>query len=169
MIIAYAQAADRQGIDAAANGLAVAPDEPIFAALRERAITLNFTTTPHQVGEVEVRYGRGLVRLELKGTDGGQFRSSPIVVVVDAADLGDGGVTAARLAIETVSAIGRQCDVGIIEAGFVLGERQHRSIRTKRRVVSAVSMALIVVTIAWVARSCASADDIIGSAHSWSR
>ena len=169
MIVAYAQAADRQGLNAAVYGRLVAPDEASFAELREKAVSLNFATTPSRVGDVEVRYGKGLMRLEFKGTDTGSATSSPIIVVTDAAEVLHNRENAVRRVMESVAAIGRQCDAQVIEAGFAVGERLQRSIRTKRRVATAVSTALITVALVWLVRSCATSENIFTSAGSWSR
>ena len=147
----------------------VATDEASFAELREKAVSLNFATTPRRVGGVEVRYGKGLVRLEFMGADAGAANLSPIIVVADAAEVLSDRNGAARRAIASVAAINRQCDVEDIEAGFAVGERLHRSIRTKRRVATAVSTTLIAVALLWLVRSCAASEGILNSARSLSR
>jgi len=96
-LIAYAQSADKQGVDAASDGRTVSPEEASFVALREKATNLNFSTTPHRVGNVEVRYGNQIVRLEIADISEGSLNVSPIVLVASIAELLRGIDPATRL------------------------------------------------------------------------
>lgn len=169
MIVAYAQAADRQGLDAAVDGEAVRADEPRFAGIREKAVALNLAKSPVHVGDAEVRFGNGIVRVELAGTDDPQGNLSPIVVVADAVDLSRGHPETMARAVASVDALGRACDLTALEAGFAAGERAYRSSRAKRRIAIAAAVTLLTVAVIWVARSCAASGDVISSASSWSR
>lgn len=155
MIVAYAQAAARQGIDAALNGVLVAANEPTFALLREKAVTLNLEGTPDTSGLAEVSCGRGVVRLELLGAEDGAANLSPIVVVAEVADLLQHRAEALQLALQSVARIGREVDAAAVANGFEAGERLYHSARTRRRVAAVVALALIAATIVWIARGCA--------------
>lgn len=122
MIVAYAQASDRQGVDAALDGVVVRVDEPRFAEMRKKAVALNLGKPSVRIRDVEVRYGHGIVRLELSGTDDPDSELSPIVVVAHV-DLVRGHSETARRAVESVAALARACDVAALDAGFALGAR----------------------------------------------
>jgi hypothetical protein len=155
VIVAYAQASDRQGLDAAVDGESVDANEPRFAKIREKAVALNLGKPPVHVGAVEVRHGKGVVRLELSGTDDSDGKLSPIVVVADAVDLARGPRETATRAVASVSALGRACDVAALEAGFGAGDRAIRSSRAKRRIAIVAAAGVITVAVIWAARSCA--------------
>jgi hypothetical protein len=160
LIIAYAQAADKQGVDAASNGRTVSPKEASFVALREKATDLNFSTSPHRVGNAEVRYGNKIVRIEIVDNAEGSLNVSPVVLVASIADLLGGIDLATRLAADSVSAIGRTVDSASIAAGFEEGERLHRSFRTRRYVAAAVAVTLVAGVVIWLSR---------GASGPWSR
>ena len=69
IVAAYAQASDRQGVDAAMNGAIVDSANERFVALRRKAMALNLEATFTRVDEVEVRLGKGIVRFQFDGDD----------------------------------------------------------------------------------------------------
>lgn len=160
MIIAYAQSADKQGVDAASDGRTVSPEDASFVALRKKATDLNFSTSPHRVGNAEVRYGNKIVRLEIVDNAAGSIDTSPVVLVASIADLLGGIDLATRRAVDSVSAIGLTVDSAIITAGFKEGERLHRSFRTRRYVAAAAALTLVAAVVIWLSR---------GASGPWSR
>lgn len=160
MIIAYAQSTEKQGVDAASGGRMIPPEDAGFVALREKATGLNFSTTAHRVGDVEVRFGAKIVRLDVVQNADGTANESPVVVVADIADLAGGIDRAARVAVDSVAAIGRIVGPASIAAGFEEGERLHHSFRIKRYVATAAAAALMAALAIWVSR---------GAPGPWSR
>lgn len=157
MVIAYAQATNGEGLDAAVDGQRVEPEQVRFAGLREKSISLNLAASPHQLGNVEVKFGKGLVRLEFMGAEADASDLSPIVVVAVVAEVLQGRATAVQRAVESVAAIGRQGDEKILEAGFAVAETLQEARRAKRRIAIVVGVALVAVAVVWLQRSCAAA------------
>lgn len=150
MISAYAQADDREGINAAMNGRSVAPADEEFAKLREKSTMLNLAAPSHRVGNLDLRYGKGIIRLEFIGADDPRQELSPIVVVAEIAEVLQDPRAAARSAADSIHSIGRRCDVELIESGFALSDRLHRSARLKRVIASAVGSALVATVAVWL-------------------
>jgi hypothetical protein len=152
VIAAYAQADDRQGVAAALDGRLVLSDNAEFAKIRRESVALNLSTAPTQVGDVEVRYGSGLVRLEFMGADDVSKMLSPVVVVADVAGVVRDRGDSVRRAIASVQAIGRAGDPQDIDAGFAAAEGLHRARHMRRGVLIALAVAVIAVSIVWVVR-----------------
>lgn len=169
MVVAYAQASERQGLVAAVDGRFVPADDPRFVGIRDRAVALNLAKSPRTAGHVEVRQGKGVVRLELPGSDDPEGKKSPIVVVAELSDVARDSAGAVRRASESVRALNRECAVEDLEAGFEAAATAYRSTRTRRRLAIVALSAVVVLAIIWVARSCAASGDVLGSAAPWSR
>lgn len=155
MIAAYAQASGRQGLEAAVDGRRAPIDDADFNSIHKKGAALNFSRKPLLVGDVDVRFGQGVVRLELPGNEVDAESRSPIVLVIDLADLRDGRGSATRRAIETVRAIGRECDGSAIAAGLSAGERMGR--RSQMRMLICIGGATVVVLFVVAARLLARA------------
>lgn len=169
MVIAYAQATNGDGLDAAVNGQRVEPEEVRFVGLREKSVALNLAASPHQLGKVEVKFGKGHVRLEFMGAEADASDLSPIVVVAEVAEVLQGRAAAVQRAVESVAALGRQCDEKILEAGFALAENLQESRRARRRIAIVAGFVLVAVAVVWLQRSCAASGEVLGSAGSWPR
>ena len=150
MIVAYAQDPDRQGLNSAMNGEVVSPLDSTFRAFREKAISLNFAGLPTPLGDVQVRYGKGLIRIEFPNSNGEVGVVSPVVVVVDAAEVVRNREGAIRIAIDSAAAIDRPLDSQSLDAALALGERLHGSKRRKSQ-VAAVAVILIAVAVLVIA------------------
>ncbi len=161
MIAAYAQASDREGLDAALDGRAVALDYAAFVSARDKSAALNLRGKPHRVGNVEILYGRGIVRLELPGVEDDADSRSPIVVAIRDSELhADASALASRVT-ETISAIGRHCDQAAIELAIGAAHKKLRSRRTWVTIGVVTAMALVAFGIAaiWVARTSGGASN----------
>jgi len=169
MIVTYAQATERQGVDAAMSGKAVASDDARFLALREKAVALNLASRAHRQGDVEVRYGKGIVRMEMPGGQQGTETASPIVVVADGAELRGDGRDFLRTVTDSLAAMGREGDSASIQGAFDLGAGLHRAALVRRRIATVVVVVLVTVAAVWLVRSCASAAQLPTSAGQWSR
>lgn len=156
MIVAYAQAEDRDGVDAALNGKSVAATEPDFTRLREKSSELNIAAVPHRIGDVAVRYGKGIVRLEFSGADDGSRALSPVVLVADISEVLRDRKAVVSRAVESVAAIGRRADSDVIEVGLAEGERLHRSVRLRRVLMFAFIATLATAGIVWLSTQLAS-------------
>lgn len=149
MVIAYAQSDHRQGLDAAVDGRAVDATDPFFAAVRARAIALNLTTRSIAADAVEVRYGGGVVRLEILGDDDPDGTRSPIAVVAAVEEFIVRPSDTVRRALESVRAVGRVASPEKLRTGFAAGLDAHRSRRRMLSLVAAASMTLIILTVSW--------------------
>lgn len=135
MIAVYAQAPDRQGLDSAVDGVAVEDVNPEFIELRERGRAVA-DANPVQVGEVEVRYSRGLVRFVFDDTDQDQD-GSPITVVIDMNSAHGDLNRAVATAAAGVHAIRRKADSDALRAAFKVAAEIHVSYLSRRRIVIA--------------------------------
>lgn len=132
-VAAYAQSSDRQGVDAALDGVIVDSESEPFAALRRRAIALNLEARFTRIDDVEVRYGKGIVRLQLDGDDLDGQAGSPIVVVISESEIDQDRDFMIRLASESVAVIGRQAsreslDQGLSEAARLRDAHRQRQL-----------------------------------------
>jgi hypothetical protein len=155
VIIAYAQATDRQGLDAAVNGEAVDQDHDGFTDLRERAKELNNQANSIRISGVELNYARGVARLVLDGSDD-EHGGSPITVVAKFDAVVKNPDEATRVAAASVRAIGRECDESAIRDALAMAVQLHDSYLTKRSILVAGGIAVvagIVVTAAVIASS----------------
>lgn len=107
MIITYAQAEDRQGLVVSVDGHLTDVDNSEFKKLHETSAWLNFARTPHEVADLEVWHGKGLVRMEFMGSEKNSTELSPIVVAVTTAELVADRNALVELATKSVEAIGR--------------------------------------------------------------
>lgn len=150
MIIAYAQSASREGVDAAIDGKAVAFDSADFAALREKSVALNVAEPGRRIGDVDVRFGSGLVRLELPGSEANSTLISPIVVVADAESLRRPRTENVARAMDSIRAIGRKADVASLDVGLAEAERLARAGTKRRKVMIAVWTVLVALGVGWL-------------------
>lgn len=141
MIVVYAQAADRQGLDSALNGMAVEDVNPEFIELRERGRSVALAN-PVQVGEVELRYSRGLARLVFDDAEQDQD-GSPITVVIDMNAAQSDPKQAVTAAVDGVRAIRRKADSEVIRAAFKVATEIHASALTRQRIVVAGCIAVV--------------------------
>ena len=153
MIAVYAQAPDRQGLDSAVDGVAVEDVNLEFIELRERGRSVA-DAIPVQVGEIEVRYSRGLARLIFDDTDQDQD-GSPIAVVIDMNSAhGDLNRTVATAAAG-VRAIRRKVDSDSLRAAFKVAAEIHASYLSRRRIVIAgcivVAAGIVIAVVALIA------------------
>lgn len=150
-VIAYAQVVDgRQGVDAALDGVATTPDEPVFVQFRERATELNFSGREVRVPGAKVRFGHGLIRVEFSDgqTDSGG-NPAPVVVVASTDDLRANLPAAVRRAVSSVEVIGRHPEAALIENAFAQGAQASASFRRTRVIaIAAVTIAALAL-IAW--------------------
>ena len=146
-VAAYAQSSDRQGVDAALDGVVVDSESEPFAALRKRAIALNLEVRPTRVDDVEVRYGKGIVRLQFDGDDLEGHAASPIVVVILESAIDQDRDLTIRSASESVVAIGRQASRESLNQGLSEAVR----IRDAHRQRQLIGIALIVGAAASIA------------------
>lgn len=149
MIIAYAQSPSREGVDAAVDGQSVAFDSHDFAALREKSVVLNVAQPGRRIGDVDVRFGSGLVRLELPGSEEDASLISPIVVAADAVSLRRPHTENVARAMDSIRAIGRMADVASLEVGFAEAERLARAGTKRRKGTIAVCVALVALGVVW--------------------
>lgn len=161
MIVAYAQASDRQGLDAAVDGRAVALEDAAFVSTRDKSAALNLRGKPQLVGGVEVRFGHGIVRLELPGSEDGAEPRSPIVVAIGDNELHAAASDLSGRVVGTISAIGRFCDQAAIEMAIGAAERALRTRRTwaTLRVIAAIAIAAAGIAAIWVARTSTGVDN----------
>lgn len=151
MIVAYTQAEDRDGILAARDGRQVVPTDHAFSKLREVSTDLNVTSTVHRAGDVDVRYGKGIVRLELMGADDPDRVLSPIIVVAEVGDLIGGRATAVRTVVDSVAAIGRLSEADSISNGFAEGVKLHQARNRARRIGLTIGVVLLASIVVWIA------------------
>lgn len=149
MIVAYAQARGRQGLEAAVDGLAVEDVSPEFIEFRERGRAVAGSKHVY-VGNIEVRYSRGLTRLVFDDTALNQD-GSPITVVIDVNAAQNDFDETVSTAAKTVSAIHRSADKESLRAAIKIAIEIHKSYLMRRRIVIAgciVVIAGIVITAA---------------------
>jgi len=161
MIVAYAQAFDRQGLDAALDGRAVAIKDAAFIVARDKSTALNLRGKVHRVGNVEVRCGRGIVRLELPGAEDDAESRSPIVVAIGDSELQAGASALAGRVVETISAIGRLCDRAAIEAAIAAADKSLRAYRLwmKIGVIAVIALSALGFAAIWVVRTSGGASN----------
>lgn len=161
MIVAYAQASDRQGLDAAVDGRAVALENEAFVLARDKSASLNLRGKPQLVGSVEVRCGHGIVRLELPGSEDDAESRSPIVVAIGDDELHGNTTALAGRVVETISAIDRLCNQAAIEAALGAADVLLRSRRmwVKIGAVAAIALAAAGLVAILVARTSAGASN----------
>ncbi|WP_454117950.1 hypothetical protein [Microbacterium lacticum] len=149
MIAAYAQASERQGLDVALDGERVALHDLRFEQLRDRGLALNLKTPSRTVDGVEVRCGRGVLRLDMSGGEESSAGLSPVVIIVSGVALDAGSAEVSRRAVATVEAIGRTISPRTVEAAIVEAERLVSG-RARLRVIVGSVVAVAVVSIASV-------------------
>lgn len=116
-MLAYAQSASREGVDAALDGVVIAQADPRFSELRALSTEINVKAKPHLVGRVQVKVARGHVRLELPGSESDSAQLSPICVFTTAPDAANADVAVAN-ATRAVTLIGRTVNADELRAGF---------------------------------------------------
>lgn len=149
MIAAYAQASSRQGLDVAVDGEEFGLDDRRFAALRAKGMGLNLKDASRVLEGVEVRFGAGVLRLDLVEDEEGSTDRSPAVVVVSVEELNSNSSETVRRIIATMNAIGRSSSVDQIEAAVVAG-RQVAALRARNRIVISYAIAAVVIGVASV-------------------
>jgi|GEM_PF-2961874 len=167
MIAVYAQASERQGLDAALNGHPVSASDAAFLEIREKAVAVNLTQAAQEFDGGEVKVGRGVIRVELLMAVDGEAPVSSVVVVVESADLLRNQTLVAPLVTQSIAAIGRVARAEALNAGLALGEQLMRGSRTKRRVITAVALVALAVTAVVIARSGAATHDLVNSTAPW--
>ena len=143
MIAVYAQASGRQGLESAVNGVAAENDDAEFSELRERGRAAA-RANPIQIGDIELRYSRGIVRLVFDDSeDDGDQDGSPITVVVDM-DRVKGGLDAAvAAAVDGVRAIRRDVDSRAMRGVIKVATDVHASYLNRRRIIIAGGIVVI--------------------------
>lgn len=151
MIAAYAQASDRQGLDAAIDGSSVTLDNAAFVATRDKSASLNIRRKPQHVTGVQIRSGRGIIRLELPGSEDDAESRSPIVIAIGHDELRTDTDALVVRVVETISAIDRRCDQAAIAAAIKAATETLRARRTWARIGTVVAIALTAAGIVAIA------------------
>lgn len=153
MIAAYAQAHRDRGLVAAVDGTMVGLDDNDLMLLRQKSASLNLTKAPLTVGNTEVRMGRGIVRLEILGNDLDHAIQSPIVLVIEIAELASDAEDLVRRALATVAAIERTCEVDNLTETLATAQRALEIARKKRYRAYGLAGTAVVVTLVCLIRN----------------
>lgn len=153
MIAVYAQADDRQGVDAVLDGRRVHVEEPRFAALRSRAIRLNLRVPSLHFTGGRMWIGGRLFRLEFDGYREGDLVDSPIVVVFDRLRWAEGqsSETLAEDVLTSVAALGRSLDRETIGVALELATEFDRARQSRKNVLVGLGVVVIGITVLMVA------------------
>lgn len=150
MVIAYAQSARAQSLDAAIDGDPARPSDPRFAELRRTAAGLNTAKPMVTVGSLRVSYGNRTVRMELHGSEEDATALSPLVIVARIDEILSDLQRVAALAIKSVEALDRSANEDLIVTGFTAGRNLYEAARARRRIIIATA-AVAIATAATVA------------------
>lgn len=156
---AYAQASNRQGVDAAIDGTAVDSHSEPFFTLRGQAIKLNLEATASRVDGVEVRRGRGLLRLQFDGNESEGVPDSPIVILVRELALDGDREAAVQAASASVAAIGRNIGPDVIHRGLSEASRVRTVSRRRRRINVALAVGVAAGIAVWAGWTWTPRDD----------
>ena len=135
MIATYAQASDRQGLEAAIDGVAIESIHAGFTAIRAKGQAVA-TATPVKVGGIDLRYARGIARLVFDDTDDDRD-GSPITAVVEMDRTNFDLDTAAATLVAGVHTIRRDVELEAVRAALQIAAGIHESFVTRRRMVIA--------------------------------
>lgn len=141
MIATYAQAADRQGLESAIDGVAVESSHTGFTDLRAKAQVVA-NAKPVRVGAIDVRYSRGIARLVFDDADDDQD-GSPITAVVEMNRANSDLDAAAATIVSGVHAIRRDVDFEPVRAALQITSGIHESFVTRRRMVIAGGIVVV--------------------------
>lgn len=143
-MLAYSQSAERQGVDAALNEVAISQSDPRFAEARAISTKVNLAAKSRMIGRVQVKIASGHVRLELPGNEADSAKLSPICIFVPIAEIRsiEKSVVAA---VQTVAATGRSVNPVEVRAGFKAAVLTAENIRRRKLVTFAVAAAALAV------------------------
>lgn len=130
MIAVYAQSRERQGIDAAIDGLAVVADDAPFIGIRQKSMGANLKREAAREGGVVVHQGAGIVRIQLdQDTTDDESR---VIVVITSRSLRDSSAGLVPMIEETAKAIGRRLEPSDLEEALALAAHAVENTRRGR-------------------------------------
>lgn len=143
MIVVYVQARERQGIDAAIDGVAVDADDARFVSVRHASMQVNLKRAAGLARGVVIHRGGGIVRLQIDESSTEDV-SRVIVVLPSRSPWGDReGLQ--RAILETADAIDAHLEPSDLDSALALAARVVE--RAEKRKLATVLLSLGLVTL----------------------
>lgn len=148
MIAVYAQATERQGIDAAIDGSVIDANEAAFVDVRRMSRALNLKPEAGRAGGVGVHLGLGIVRLQIDAST--LEDRSRVIVVLPSPLVNGGGHRLVESVVQTAEAIDRYLEPSDVEAALSLATHLIQVEKSQRLIAMGASLCLLAVGLAVV-------------------
>lgn len=145
MIVVYAQATDRQGIDASIDGIAVDAADPRFVGARQKSKAVNLKQAAAESRGVVIHIGHGIVRVQIDPTE--TSGGSRVVAVLPSAQLLNHRDDLAEKLTETAAAIDHPVELSQAEAAITLATRVVEAAERRKTLLLGLSLALVAASL----------------------
>lgn len=146
MIVVYAQATDREGIDAAIDSETVDAEDARFVHVRQKSKALNLKPVAAEANGIVVHIGLGVVRVQVDSSAADD--GSRVVVVLPSVSLLERRDLLAMSVLQTAAAIGRYVEPPRVDAALSLATQVIQAAQRKRVLSLGLSLAIIAVGVA---------------------